>query len=403
TIYQCDGAGTDPKPLEHCKDQCIVQAGGAICSTTPDKCKCPISSTGKPVCGSRLHPDCKFEPNAIYYCPDGAGSDPKILKKCLPGTKCITDNDGNANCGYSTCTCTGNAVACSEQYPTECQLVPNSIYKCAASGVPELVKTCSSAEQCVSVVDGAYCANKDCKCPVDGKVCGNIFPDSCRLSASTIYTCKKGYDPVAFKDCAPGYCTSKIATTQAADVFADDQCLNDCTCVGTGKVCGSTFSQACKLEPERIYQCDGAGTVPKPLELCPDKCVVQAGGAVCSNINNKCKCPISKSGKPACGSSLDPACKFEPNAIYHCPNGIGSDPVILKRCLPGTKCITDKDDNANCGYDTCECNGKVVACSKQFPTECNLVPNSVYKCAASGVPVLVKTCSTNEECVSVAD
>ncbi|KAG0040881.1 hypothetical protein BGZ83_002416, partial [Gryganskiella cystojenkinii] len=402
-IYQCDGENTAPKPLELCPDKCIVQAGGAICSNTNNKCKCPISKSGKPVCGSSLPADCGFETNAIYHCPNGAGSDPVILEKCLPGRRCQTDDNGDPHCGYDTCECSGNVVACSDLYPTKCNLIPNSIYKCDATGVPVLVKTCSSAEECVSLIDGAQCVNKDCKCPVTRKVCGNIFPRSCKLSTTAIYTCTKGQDPVLFKECAPGYCSSKIATTDAASIFADDQCIYDCKCVSTGKVCGSTFSAKCKLEPERIYQCDGEGTDPKPLEKCPDKCIVQAGGAICSDTSTVCKCPINRSGKPVCGSILPPECNFEPNAIYHCPNGAGSDPVILKRCLPGTKCKMDKDGNANCGYDTCECNGEVVACSKQFPTECNFVPNSIYKCPASGVPELVKTCSTYEECVSVAD
>ncbi|KAG0044732.1 hypothetical protein BGZ83_009990, partial [Gryganskiella cystojenkinii] len=405
SIYQCNGAGTVPKPLELCPDQCIVQAGGAVCPDSGNKCKCPISSSGKLVCGGSLDSQCNADSTAIYHCPDGAGADPKIFKKCLPGTQCNTVRDGNANCGYSTCNCTGSAIACSEQYPTECKFVPNSVYKCAASGVPELAKTCSSAEECVSVVDDSFCANKDCKGPIDGQVCGDMFPISCRLSASTIYDSKKGEDLVKFKDCAPGICSNKIGIVQAAAVFSNNECncIDNCKCVGNGKICGSTWSVKCKLDSERIYQCDSAGTVPKLLELCPDKCIVQAGGAVCSNADNKCKCPISKSGNPVCGGSLYPLCNAEPTAIYHCPDGAGADPKIFKKCLPGTQCITDKDDSANCGYSTCNCTGRAIACSEQYPTECKLVPNSVYRCAASGLPDLVQTCSSVDECVSIVN
>ncbi|KAG0031511.1 hypothetical protein BGZ83_004542, partial [Gryganskiella cystojenkinii] len=214
-----------------------------------------------------------------------------------------------------------------------------------------------------------------------------------------------GDDPVVYKDCAPGYCSAKVTTTQAFNVFdvSDDQCINECMCAGKGNVCGSTFPLKCKLDSERIYQCDGAGTVPKPLELCPDKCIVQAGGAVCSTTPDRCKCPISSTGKPVCGGTLDPACKADPTAIYYCPNGAGSDPQILKKCDPGTQCNTDKNGNANCGYSTCNCTGQVLACSSQFPDKCNLIPNSIYKCSAAGVPELVKTCTNAEECKSYVD
>ncbi|KAG0047824.1 hypothetical protein BGZ83_007201, partial [Gryganskiella cystojenkinii] len=401
-IYQCDGAGTAPKPLELCRGRCLTQAGGAVCTDSGDKCECPISSNGKPVCGGDLNPLCKADPTSIYHCPNGAGSQPQILKKCLPGTQCNTDRDGNANCGYSTCECTGDVVACSELYPTSCRLVPNSVYKCGSRGVPELVKTCSNAEECVSVVDGAYCANKNCKCVNDGNFCGNSFPISCRLSSSTIYSCKRGQDPVPIRSCEPGTCSSS-ANNQAANVFGNDQCIAECTCASKGKVCGSTFSPKCSLDAQRIYQCDGSGTAPKPLELCQDKCISQAGGAICSNSGDKCKCPISSTGKPVCGGNLDPNCKADPTAIYHCPDGTGSDPKILKKCIPGTQCNTDKDGNANCGYSTCKCSGDVVACSEQYPTECKLVPNSIYKCNSSGVPELLKTCCEWEECVALVD
>jgi hypothetical protein len=237
TIYQCDGAGATPKPLDQCKDQCIVQAGGAICSAPPDKCKCPISSTGKPVCGGTLDPSCKADPTAIYYCPNGDGSDPQILKQCIPGTQCNTDKDGNANCGYATCNCTGNVVSCSNQYPDKCNLVPNSVYKCDRNGAPVLVKTCSNAEECVSFADGATCVPKNCKCPRDGFVCGDIFPPSCLIPASTIYNCKRGEDPVFYKDCKPGTCSSSVAALQAEAVFGDAKCIDACKCDSQGKVC----------------------------------------------------------------------------------------------------------------------------------------------------------------------
>ncbi|KAG0029069.1 hypothetical protein BGZ83_004978, partial [Gryganskiella cystojenkinii] len=197
--------------------------------------------------------------------------------------------------------------------------------------------------ECVSVIDGAYCANKDCKCPVDGNVCGNAFPNSCRRSASTIYTCKKGQDPVPLKDCEPGTCSASAATSQASAAFADDQCINDCMCVTKGKVCGSTFSPKCNLESERIYQCVDAGSAPIPLELCRGRCLTQAGGAICSSTEDKCECPISSTGKPICGGDVNPLCKADPTAIYHCPDGAGSQPQILKKCLPGIQCNTDRD------------------------------------------------------------
>ncbi|GJJ71488.1 hypothetical protein EMPS_03838 [Entomortierella parvispora] len=411
-IYKCSGPGAEPIPDELCKDKCIVQAGGSTCSGNPGKCKCPIECNGKPACGGTLDPSCKFDPTAIYFCPGGAGSDPQILKKCLPGTQCNTDNSGNANCGYGSCTCHGDVVACSGQYPADCNLAPNSVYKCGFNGKPELVKTCDPAEECVSTADGAHCTNKDCKCPADGTLCGDIFPNSCGIVAPALYSCKKGEDPVFRKICEPGTCSSNTAgnssnSNPSNSVFTsaaiNDQCIDGCKCVAKGEVCGSTFSPSCKLEPEKIYKCSGPGAEPTPDELCKGKCIVQAGGAICSGDPSNCKCPITDSGKPACGRTLDPSCKFDPTAIYYCPGGAGSDPQILKKCLPGTQCNTDNDGNADCGYGSCTCHGDVVACSGQYPADCNLAPNSVYKCGFNGKPELVKTCDPAEDCVSTAD
>ncbi|KAF9404905.1 hypothetical protein BGZ94_003885, partial [Podila epigama] len=394
SLYKCDEAGSTPVKLETCDKECLVHGGDDACSDTSN-CKCPISASGKPVCGGKLDPSCNADPTAIYHCPDGDGSKPQILKKCLPGTHCDTDINNDPYCGYRTCECSNNVEVCSNQIPHNCKLVPNSIYKCNSKGTLDLVKTCDNPTQCVSTIDGAMCSS--CKCPRDGLVCGDVFPIACRLSASTIYQCKKGDDPIIHKTCEPGTCSSSIAVFKAQEAFFkalyDDQCVDNCKCVTTGKVCGSTVSPVCKLKPNTIYRCDGAGKDFIPIEDCPNECISQAGAAICTPVKPDCTC---KKAYDTCGSAFDPACNLEANKIYKC-SGSGATPVPDKTCEKG--CVDNgagKADtcNATPPVPDCTCKKAFDTCGHTFDPACKLDASKIYKCSGSGaIPIPDGTCA----------
>lgn len=110
--------------------------------------------------------------------------------------------------------------------------------KCTSSGEAGLTKTCADSEACASVSDGAFCVPKDCKCSFDGTSCGEIFPLSCRLPATNLYTCKKGEAPVELKSCSPGSCVATKAFHAAAffKETANDVCIGECSCGAKGHV-----------------------------------------------------------------------------------------------------------------------------------------------------------------------
>lgn len=110
--------------------------------------------------------------------------------------------------------------------------------KCVGGKLTE-TEVCSDTQECVHVADGAFCGNRDCRCPDDGTVCGEIFPPSCHLAATSLYTCKKGKPSTVEKDCLPGYCTASVSSISAAAVFealAKDVCIGECMCVNAGLV-----------------------------------------------------------------------------------------------------------------------------------------------------------------------
>jgi len=221
-----------------CDKGCVVNAGDNSCAT---KCQCPLSADGKPVCGGTVDPSCKLDPSIIYQCPGNAGSDPEIVQICNPGTACNTDKNGDASCGSDTCNCIGKQQRCSSFFPEKCGLKDSSIYRCSRTGEPKFVSSCPDDTVCITLVDGATCVSKDCKCTVDGTVCGRAFSPSCPLSETSLYTCKKGKAPVLLKDCLPNRCLSSVAEISATAVFeaadAMDTCSDPCTCTSKGKVC----------------------------------------------------------------------------------------------------------------------------------------------------------------------
>ncbi|KAG0195509.1 hypothetical protein BGX28_001240, partial [Mortierella sp. GBA30] len=212
---------------------------------------------------------CNAEPNTIYYCPGGKGTEPKILSVCKPGTTCNRkETPIGAACGGTICECPGNKEVCSDAFPDSCGLDKNTIYSCTSTGNPTKTKACDIDEVCVTLSDGAVCNKKPCECPVDGDVCGSVFPLSCKIPTTSIYTCVKGQAPVLKEACAHGGCT-----------VGSDECNKDpCKCQESGDVCGSTFPKECPLLKDTLYSCTGKGETPTVKMACSTKgCVPTAG------------------------------------------------------------------------------------------------------------------------------
>ncbi|GJJ71489.1 hypothetical protein EMPS_03839 [Entomortierella parvispora] len=163
-------------------------------------------------------------------------------------------------------------------------------------------------------------------------------------------------------------------------------------CVAVGAFCGDNL-YGCDFDFKTLYACTAVGE--KPTILLAN--AVNCGG---TDDGGKCNC---KSTAPVCGSSLDPSCKADPNAIYHCTNGNGTKYEIFQMCSPGTQCTTDKDGTASCGSDTCHCMGTQQRCSSHFPDKCGLQKNSIYQCSSTGQPEFVSSCGDDKICITHED
>ncbi|KAF9360553.1 hypothetical protein BGX26_008834 [Mortierella sp. AD094] len=206
TLYTCKAIGEKPEVAMADSPTC---GGSGTITLTGDPCSCTSTA---PVCGSQFPATCEYEPNAIYQCPGGPLSAPTILKQCIPGTQCTAGQGGaDPTCGFNTCDCSDDTEVCSSQFPSSCGLTPNSRYKCGTDGKPLLLSACDGGQECVYSTDGSVCVPSDCSCTGGGVTCGRIFPLSCRLPASSFYTCQPGQAPVASQDCSPDTCTTKVA------------------------------------------------------------------------------------------------------------------------------------------------------------------------------------------------
>ncbi|KAG0013251.1 hypothetical protein BGZ82_002239 [Podila clonocystis] len=406
TLHKCAGKRTKPYDGAKCKGKCIAQVGNNTCLPPAEDCSCP-TKTAAPICGSELPLSCNADLNTIYICCNGKGSKPESLAICKPGTICIKKPlPTGATCGSGTCECKGNNEVCMDAFPDKCKLQSNSVYKCTAGGTPELVKSCSEKQTCITISDGSICTRTDCNCSEDGTSCGKIFPLSCSLKQTALYTCQKNQSPVFQKDCYSDRCkatkASAAATSTFNDFFVTYTCSSICSCTQPGLVCGRTFSAQCMLSTSSLYKCDAIDGTPILSEEC------KAGGCTVTNGDNHCHedtctCPCSGTA-PVCGSELPASCNANANYIYYCPGGSGAKPEVLSICKPGIVCIKKPlPRGATCGSGNCECSGNNEVCSSSFPDKYNLKPSSVYKCTSGGKPELVKTCADPQACVTVSD
>jgi hypothetical protein len=341
------------------------------------------------------------------------------LSTCPPGSVCIKKPDPEgASCGGNTCDCNGHEEVCSSAFKDECGLEKNTIYRCTRGGEAEKVKNCDATEACVMLSDGAICTSSDCKCTSDGTVCGQVFPHSCKLKTSALYTCVKGEAPNFKEDCDPRGCVStKASMSRAAEVFEsnadedkyadEDKCsiIDECDCQGKGAACGSTYPDKCAYEKDTIYNCDGYTGKPTAGDECAEgSCLVNVGDDTCGA--SSCTCPDGYDS--VCGFDLPEDCKnriaIDGGAIYYCPEGKGTLPEVQAICQSGLTCQSKAaPEGAACGGADCKCRGNAERCSDAFPADCSLEENTIYRCTSTGVPEEIETCSNGKVCITIED
>ncbi|KAG0032489.1 hypothetical protein BGZ83_004435, partial [Gryganskiella cystojenkinii] len=275
-------------------------------------------------------------------------------------------------------------MVCSDSFPESCGLDKNSIYQCTSSGRAEKVQDCEKSH-CVQLADGAVCRIDKCKCPVDGDVCGVIFPLDCKIPTGNIYTCVYGEDPVLKEECPVGCIGTVWDFIRRISVFevveAMDKCTKDpCKCQERGDACGSTFPKECNFPKDTLYECSGNDATPTEKVKCAkDMCIPTIGDDKCE----KCLCPAGGTVR-ICGSHLPEECSADSNAVYDCSAGTDTRPIEIGLCPPGVECVDGAGSNdAICGSFNCDCTGDLVVCSNAFPEKCGLQPNTIYKCTAS--------------------
>src|SRR5690349_16377053 len=135
-------------------------------------------------------------------------------------------------------------------------------------------------------------------------------------------------------------------------------------------MCGSTFSDACKLDAGSLYSCTSIGIAPVLAEKCMnDHCMTSMGPDICGPIvepPSRCFCNSTAS---ICGSSLDLSCEsvlgepVDASSIYTCSDD-GQKPVKSTKCTMDEVC-TEESNGAKC-KSLCTCTGTDTKCSKDF-------------------------------------
>ena len=398
TVYSClGGSGSDPKPSEICTQGCFIHAvGNDECKKPPpvDPCKCRSNKT---TCGFTF-PNCGYKPNTLHLCTDGKGSTP------IPDEDCpllCLEEPGPDMCQApppTDCLCHDDLDICGKTFPASCHFPNETLFVCpgGANSQPVVKTDCPDGCTIRGAVSNECKLPEDCKCKNTLSSCGDAFPPSCNRAKNTLYHCPGGLgtDPEDSELCTYGSC---IIQPTRNDI-CQPKPPPDCNCPANSPVCGSVFLPECKKESETLYTCEAQGSPPVATENCTLGCHIIDQAA------DKCKipdCTCTESGR-FCGSKLKPNCNFEPNTIYDCTKGSGTDPVPQEICLPGTLCLP-LSPNPSCGGTDCKCTGTQTICSNMFPESCGLQKNSLYKCTPSGKPILQNTCDSGKSCVQVSD
>ncbi|KAF9092021.1 hypothetical protein BGX29_010651 [Mortierella sp. GBA35] len=377
-LYNCNIPGSIPIPIagEKCTgpNGCVVNLGDDSVSGDDGgngsslNCTCK-SVGGGIVLGKDLLPECLADLTVIYYCPKddndggtgeggtGGGNDspkpPHILQQCPPGTSPQSrPRPSEPQCGFSNCNCTStgdaNAALCSEQFPTSCGLVPNSVYTCSPSGVPEWVKPVLHPRP----VSLAFSIKQSAPCRKIASVSTTVRSvgahSRCPVSSpQPKYTC-------AGRD---SHQSSKSVVTLELRVS-----LRNMPPTALTPACGSSFPPACKFDPSIQYKCAGTGGVPVAGEKCNIGCLVQAN----TDIGYKAQTVYSR-------------------------KAAGGLPEKKSACATKEVCLKTPV-GPTCTAEDCNCKDKDTHCGSTFLDACNLQKNSLYKCTRGALPSLVKDC-----------
>ncbi|KAF9585019.1 hypothetical protein BGW38_004250 [Lunasporangiospora selenospora] len=362
-LYECEEKKR-PTPLLECPSK-SCPAGANQCD--PDPCICKKDQTQ--ICGSTFPSQCNLHNSSLYLC-SGEGTSPAEIKECTSG-ECPPGSD---KCTPGPCECSGTGKFCGSSFPETCQLDSGSVYECTEAGIPpKLYQNCTSR---VCNKDTGECTVDECLCKAAGDICGSDFPERCGYDPNTLHRCDEaGGKPVVVQNCRAG-------CPKGTNKCADDSCL----CKSVGKICGSTYPEQCQYKSNTVYDCLEDGGIPVAREDCGKK-VCPPNGTEC--VIPPCTCTLT--GTTICGSSFDESCGFEKGTLYTCVD-IGDKPLVNRRCASG-ECRPNEN---NCVPGPCECTSIGRICGSTFPAECRLNPNALYVCVAiSGTPTLFENCKSN--------
>ncbi|GJJ74341.1 hypothetical protein EMPS_06699 [Entomortierella parvispora] len=402
-IYECTTSGK-PMKRKNCEDNqaCVTLSDGAVCTQTD--CKCP---TDGDICGIFFPQACRIPTDDIYSCVKG--EDPVLTRVCGVGgciatvgssmataTAVFQGASASDKCVEDPCKCQEKGDVCGSTFPSVCNFFSmDTLYGCTGNGATPTEKVKCAKDKCIVTAGDDVCDRNPCACEDDSAICGSAFSPKCDLDPKTLYKCDGAGSIPTMEEVCDIQCIVKEGP---------DECSpNPCICKEVKKaICGNTFNKVCGLDEDTLYECSSVGAEPKPIRKCDAGCEEGAENSddFCRDL---CVCPESKKDK-ICGSELPDFCKGYKNAIYHCPNGEGSKPLLIGHCEPGLECVRKEElDDATCGSRNCECNGNMEVCSDSFPKKCGLDSNTIYKCTASGRPAKVASCNEGEICIALAD
>ncbi|KAF9435340.1 hypothetical protein BGZ76_006471 [Entomortierella beljakovae] len=390
-IYSCSGEGELPTVVEECNT-------GLLCTSPPDGvkcdsdiCHCKEEDVGTNVCSSSIDEICGYDPNVLLTCLE-EGQEWKPVEDCAPGT---CDDSVIPQCSHEDCKCPDEddgKELCGNNFPSHCNLDPNSIYQCSAGKLPIIVKDCEDDICEYDPSTGtATCTPDKCICTAETTTttCGSSWDTSCRLEDNVMYSCNgQGSKPVVIKDCKPAEC---IADPEGAKCIMDP-----CLCDMEGTLCGHDFLESCNLIPEAIYHCDGPGSIPEITEQCLGNCFhsfsrLTSNTTLC--INGPCDCPPIQEPSDFCGVTFPTECGYDPNTLYHCEQP-GFPPDEIEDCdASGKECVIEGPNANSCQENVCVCSdGETEKCGSEFPDSCLFVTDGVYSCANPKDPILVEPC-----------
>ncbi|KAF9339287.1 hypothetical protein BGZ91_006466 [Linnemannia elongata] len=447
TVYHCEASGETPTVLEKCTDsgkECALTGVNAQ-SCVEKACECKIGLPRQ--CGADFLPSCKFDSKIVYSCKDPKNPVPEVSceKDCNPSPA--------AHCEEDVCACKeGVALMCSSEFPDTCGYDKDSVYRCLEPRKPTKQQDCTP-NKCVSTPE-AHCFVDPCACKASQNlVCGSDFPTECKLKSDAVYKCYGLKYPTLSEECTPGVCltTNGIAGCRNEDCYCKDGVKTTCSdafpavcqygndpaqifrCSGAGskpsvsvkcktqcipnvagvsvqckpdpcdcsvelvgkKLCASQFLPSCGLSAEKIYYCGTLGDAPTEVDDCkaPAICEVKEDVGTCKPPVDPCNCPLDGTATTICGSNFESKCGLEPDSVYDCKDKAGRKPVKVTSCAPQA-CVPGKN-SAECDKDPCRCTAaKITLCGGSLPPQCNYNPNVLYFCSDIGsIPTVFTNCT----------